>query len=121
MADDVDERLVAGVTEIVFGGTHADGLAALAVQVAPIAAERRARCDTQGIGAAEFFSILAGDPQIDVARLFGNEIVQDDRPVRSADRAGQCGSAARWSETSGRWRGIPPISSRQAQAGMALP
>src|SRR5262249_43136743 len=41
MADDVDEGLVARVAEIAFRRPHADGLAALTVQVAPVAPERR--------------------------------------------------------------------------------
>ena len=59
VADDVDEGRVARVAEVVFGRTHADGLAALAVQIAPVAPQRRGRHDAQRIGARELLAVSA--------------------------------------------------------------
>jgi hypothetical protein len=58
MSDDVDERLVTGVAEVAFSGVGTNRLAALAMQVAPIAPQRCAGRDTQWIGAGQFFASL---------------------------------------------------------------
>src|SRR5207253_10179308 len=50
VADYVDEGLVAGVVEILFCSPHSDGLAALAVQIGPIAPQRRGGRHAKRVG-----------------------------------------------------------------------
>ena len=82
VSDDIDERLVAGVTEVAFSGVGANRFAALAMQVAPIAPQRRAGHDTQRIGAGE---LLVGlgivQAQFDIAGLGNREVADDARPL----------------------------------------
>ena len=59
VAGDVDERLVARVAEVVFRRAGADGLAALAVQVAPVAPQRARLHHAQRIGARQLLAASA--------------------------------------------------------------
>ena len=57
VADDVDEGEVAGVAEVAFRRAHADGLSTLAVQIAPIAPQRRGGDNAQRICAGNLLAV----------------------------------------------------------------
>ena len=79
VADHVDEGRIARIAEIAFRRAHADGLAALSVQVAPVAAQRRGRDHAQRIGAGKLLAVRQ----------------------RAADRDRRRASATRFSSTRG--------------------
>ncbi len=76
VADDIDEGLVARVGEIAARRIGADRLAALPVQVAPVAPQRRVRHDAHGIGARKLGAALVGERELHIARRAGDEIVE---------------------------------------------
>src|SRR5262249_49266984 len=57
MADDVDESEIARIAEIAVRRAHADGFAALPVQIAPVTPQRRGCDDAQRIGAGKLLPI----------------------------------------------------------------
>ena len=77
VAADVEERPVAGEREVVARGVGADGLLALAVQIAPVVAVRGIGLDAQGVRLREQFPVLAEDPDPALPRVGGG----DRKPV----------------------------------------
>ena len=69
VAADVEERPVAGEREVGAGGVGADGLLALAVQIAPEVAVRGVRLDAEGVGLREQLPVLAEDPDPALPRI----------------------------------------------------
>ena len=84
MADHVEESRVAGVAEIGVGGTHADGLATLAMKVAPIAAQARLLHDAQRVGACPNLAI-GHQTDVDVAFRRCDKIVDHARSIAHPD------------------------------------
>ena len=86
VADDVDEGQVARVAEIALRRAHADGLAALPVQVAPIASDRRRRRPLACGLARASSSPFAMSAKLEIAGVVGDEILDDARTVAGLDR-----------------------------------
>ncbi len=84
MADDVDEGFIARIAEIAFRRAHADGFAALSVQIAPIAPQRRGPDHAQRIGAGNLPPIYH-QPQVEIAARLGDNIVQHARALAAPD------------------------------------
>ena len=59
MADDIDERLIARVAKVAFGGIGADRLATLGMQVAPVAPQARVGHNAHRIGNGKLLAGLA--------------------------------------------------------------
>ena len=127
MADDVEERLVAREREVVGRAVGADRLLALAVQVAPVGQEVRARDDPERVRARErqVFGGAKLDPEIAGRRDPQTvEADADPRPARrSRARAGL--RPADWPAgegAPGRGRSDCPSGRRRpAPAGTARP
>jgi len=90
VTDHVDKGLVAGVAEVIFRTAHADGLAALAVQIGPVAPQRRGGDDAERIGARCDLAI-GNELEIEIADLVRDDVVDDARAVapRDGDGLGQ--------------------------------
>ena len=73
VAADVEERPVAGEREVVSGRVGADGLLALAVEVAPIVAVRGVGLDAEGVRLREQLPVLAEDPDAALPRIGGGD------------------------------------------------
>src|SRR5262245_22052962 len=99
VADHVDEGQIAGIAEIAFRRAHADGFAALPVQVAPVAPQRCGRNNAQRVGARELLAVRH-EPQVEIAGRVGDEIVQHARAVAALDRDAlrQSADRTRWDE-----------------------
>ena len=87
VADDVEEGEIARVTEIAFRRAHADGFAALPVQVAPIAPQRRGLNHAQRIGAGEFLAV-GHKAQLEIAFRLRDEIIEHAWTIAAFDRNG---------------------------------
>ena len=81
VADHVDEGLVAGVAEIVFRRPHADGFAALAVQIGPIAPQRRGGHHAKRIGLRDKAAI-GRHAQIEIAGAIRDKVFDHARADR---------------------------------------
>ena len=84
VSDHVDEREIARVAEIAFRRAHADGLAALSVQIGPVAPQRRRPNHAQRVGAGDFLAV-GHEPQIEIAGGVGDEILKNMRPLPGLD------------------------------------
>ena len=84
MADHVDERRIARIAEIGLRRAHADGLAALAVQVPPVPPDGRGRDHPHRVGAGNVH-ILDHDRQIEIAFRFSDEIFKHARAFAFVD------------------------------------
>ena len=80
VADHVDEGGIAGIAEIVFGRSHANGFTALPMQIAPVAPQWSGRHDPHGIGAGELFAI-GHHLQVEIAGNVGDQIFQNEWAV----------------------------------------
>ncbi len=112
VADDVEEGEIARVTEIAFRRAHADGFAALPVQVAPIAPQRRGLNHAQRIGTGEFLAV-GHEAQLEIAFRLRDEIIEHAWTIAAFDRNGlrQSADRARGHErqrSGGLARGIAP-------------
>ena len=85
VADHVDEGRVARIAEVILRRAHADGFAALPVQIAPVAAQRRGFDHTQRIGAGDLGAVRH-QTQIEVALGVGDEALDYPRSLARLDR-----------------------------------
>ena len=105
VADHVDEGFVAGVAEIVFRRSHPDGLAALAVQIGPIAPQRRGADDPQRIG-ARHLPAFGLHRELYVAGVGSDKVFDHPRAVAflDGDAVGQPAQRARGCKLQGAGR-----------------
>src|SRR5262249_19305241 len=85
MADDVDESEIARIAEIAVRRAHADGFAALPVQIAPVAPQRGVRDRAQRTGAGKLLAI-GDETQLEIAGRIRDQIVEDARAIAALDR-----------------------------------
>src|SRR5258706_6110812 len=84
MADDIDERGVAGVSKIALGGAHTYSFAALAMQIAPVMAQRRFLDHPHRIDTGQLFR-ARNDVQVEVPFSLHDEVLNHLRATPTVD------------------------------------
>src|SRR5262249_25135587 len=95
--NNIDEGEIASIAEVTFRRPHADGFAALPMQVAPVAAQGCVGRDTQRVGARNLLA-MSEYPQVNIAGRVYDEILQHTWAIAGLDRNAfrQAAHRARW-------------------------